>query len=92
MECTVYADRRKSCEIISNYAEQTGHRFAVIDQLYMGLAWGYGHAACHVIFFFLSLLPLTDSDGTYYADTCPEVSWDLGGADHMFCLACMTGS
>ncbi len=67
-------------ETLEAMARNTNHRFAMLDRLYMAVAWGYGHGACHAIFFFLSFLPLTTDDGTYYLDVCPQMSIFLIGA------------
>eukprot|EP00195_Chlamydomonas_chlamydogama_P007791 CAMPEP_0202891158 /NCGR_PEP_ID=MMETSP1392-20130828/1299_1 /ASSEMBLY_ACC=CAM_ASM_000868 /TAXON_ID=225041 /ORGANISM="Chlamydomonas chlamydogama, Strain SAG 11-48b" /LENGTH=167 /DNA_ID=CAMNT_0049574837 /DNA_START=285 /DNA_END=789 /DNA_ORIENTATION=+ len=66
--------------MLEDVARQTGHRYALLDKLYIALAWGFGHAACHSVFFFLSLLPLTSGDGTFYLDECPQMSLFLMGA------------
>ncbi len=71
--------------MLEDIARSSGHRFGMIDKLYMALAWGYGHGACHTIFFFLSFLPLTSGNGTFYISTCPDVrswpawQWQEGG-------------
>lgn len=67
-------------EALEGMSRSTGHRFALIDKLYMALAWGFGHGACHTVFFFLSLLPLTGGDGTFYPVQCPAMSLFLTGA------------
>lgn len=66
--------------VLKGMAAANGHRFWLVDQLYMALAWGFGHAACHTTFFFASLLPLTAGSGTFYLDTCPDMSLFLVGA------------
>ncbi|GFR47451.1 hypothetical protein Agub_g9175 [Astrephomene gubernaculifera] len=76
---------RKAVETLESMSRSSGHRFSQLDRLYMAMAWGYGHAACHAIFFFLSMLPLTVGDGTYYIDACPQMSIFLVGA--LYCLA-----
>lgn len=71
---------RKTVAVLKGMASANGHRFWLVDQLYMALAWGFGHALCHTTFFFASLLPLTAGSGTYYLDTCPGMSIFLAGA------------
>jgi hypothetical protein len=53
---------------------RSGHAFTYSDHLHLALGWGVGHAACHALFFFASLLPLTTGDGSYYSDSCPGMS------------------
>lgn len=60
--------------VLEDVARGKGHRFVLLDKLYVSLAWGCGHAACHIIFFFVSFLSLTNGSGTYYLDTCPQMS------------------
>mmetsp|Transcript_9328 Transcript_9328/g.16507 ORF Transcript_9328/g.16507 Transcript_9328/m.16507 type:complete len:287 (+) Transcript_9328:67-927(+) len=69
-----------TAQVLSEHARSTGHRFAVLDRLYLALGWGYGHGVAHVVFFVLSFLPLTTGDGTWYLDTCPNMSIFLAGA------------
>jgi anterior pharynx defective protein 1 len=38
----------------------------------------------HQIFFYLSFLPLTTGDGTFYLDVCPQMSLFLVGA--LYCI------
>ena len=66
--------------MLEGVARSNDTTFTLLDKLYLALGWGYGHGACHVVFFFLSMLPLTSSDGTYYLDTCPTMSFFLVGA------------
>lgn len=73
-------DCRKTVTVLKGMAAANGHRFWLVDQLYMALAWGFGHAACHTTFFFASILPLTAGSGTYYIGACPEMSMFLIGA------------
>jgi anterior pharynx defective protein 1 len=63
-------------------ARNRGHRLSIIDKLYLALGWGYGHGACHVLFFFVSLLSLTTGEGTFYAESCPQMSIFLVSALH----------
>ncbi|KAG1652526.1 hypothetical protein FOA52_009225 [Chlamydomonas sp. UWO 241] len=70
----------KGVTMLEGIARDAGHRFALVDRLYMALAWGFGHAACHSIFFFLSFLPLVAGDGTYYLKDCTQMSMFLIGA------------
>jgi hypothetical protein len=63
-------------------ARNRGHRISIIDKLYLALGWGYGHGACHVVFFFVSLLSLTTGEGTFYAESCPQMSIFLVSALH----------
>ncbi len=51
---------------LESMSRASGHTFSNLDHLYLALGWGYGHGACHVLFFFASLLPLTAGDGTFY--------------------------
>ncbi|EFJ50144.1 hypothetical protein VOLCADRAFT_109690 [Volvox carteri f. nagariensis] len=76
----VWRLHRKTLEPLESMARSSGRRFALLDKLYMALAWGYGHSASHAVFFFLSFLPLTVSDGTYYNPACPQMSIFLVGA------------
>lgn len=72
--------RRRSCDVLGRMSRSSGHRFQAIDRLYLDLGWGYGHGAAHVVFFFVSLLPLTTGDGTWYNELCPEMNLFLVGA------------
>jgi hypothetical protein len=65
---------RRTLEALDGMASASGRRFSMLDKLYMAAAWGYGHAATHAVFFFLSMLSLTVSEGTYYRDSCPQMS------------------
>lgn len=65
---------------LEGISHSQGHRFSLLDKLYMGLAWGFGHGACHATFFFMSLLPLTTGSGTFYQAACPQFSMSLIGA------------
>jgi anterior pharynx defective protein 1 len=65
---------------LEQVARNRGHRLTIIDKLYLAVGWGYGHGACHVLFFFVSLLSLTTGEGTFYADTCPQMPIFLVGA------------
>lgn len=71
----------------------------MVDQLYLALGWGYGHAAAQAIFLHLSFLPLTTSDGTWCvrpsvcASQC-RVLWDeccLCSSWHLCCTAWPAG-
>ena len=66
-------------------SRESGQRFNTLDKLQVATAWGVGHAGCHVIFFFASLLPLTQGDGTYYTEHCPRMSIFL--IDALYCIA-----
>jgi hypothetical protein len=55
-------------------------RFNLIDKLYLAVAWGFGHSLCMSIFFFVSFLSLTTSNGTFYLDVCPQMSLFLVGS------------
>ncbi len=57
----------KTATVLEQQARQTGHRFHLVDKLYLAVGWGYGHGAAHVIFFFLVFLPITSGEGTWYA-------------------------
>ncbi|GLC35537.1 hypothetical protein PLESTB_000196900 [Pleodorina starrii] len=76
----VWRVHRKTLEPLESMARASRHRFSSLDKLYMALAWGYGHGASHAVFFFLSFLPLTTDDGTYYNAACPQMSIFLVGA------------
>ncbi|KXZ49351.1 hypothetical protein GPECTOR_22g945 [Gonium pectorale] len=80
VRCGIWLLHRKTVQVLEGMARSSGHRFSALDKLYMATAWGYGHAACHAVFFFLSLLSLTTSDGTFYIDACPQMSIFLVGA------------
>ncbi|KAG2438950.1 hypothetical protein HYH02_010743 [Chlamydomonas schloesseri] len=71
---------RVTLNTLDGMARASGHRFGLLDKLYMAVAWGYGHGACHAVFFFLSMLPLTTGDGTLYIAECPQMSVFLVGA------------
>lgn len=71
---------RKSVVLLEAMAVGSDSRFALVDKLYMALAWGYGHGACHMLFFYLSLLPLAAGGGTLYTEACPHMSFFLAGA------------
>ena len=30
-------------------ANESGHRFGLLDKLYIALAWGFGHSVCHSV-------------------------------------------
>uniref|UniRef100_A0A7R9YWL1 Uncharacterized protein n=1 Tax=Chlamydomonas euryale TaxID=1486919 RepID=A0A7R9YWL1_9CHLO len=70
----------KGTVMVERMAADAGHRFALVDRMYMALAWGFGHGACHSIFFFLSFLSLIVGDGTYYTEECGQMSVFLIGA------------
>jgi hypothetical protein len=61
-------------------SRRSGHAFGYADALHLALGWGAGHAACHALFLFASLLPLTTGDGSYYPDACPGMSLFLVSA------------
>lgn len=61
-------------------SRRSGHAFTYSDHVHLALGWGAGHAACHALFLFASLLPLTAGDGSYYSDSCPWMSVFLVGA------------
>jgi hypothetical protein len=67
-------------------SRRSGHAFSYSDRVHLALGWGAGHAACHGLFFFASLLPLTTGDGSLYSDTCPGASVFLVSA-----LNCLGG-
>lgn len=68
------------CQVLEAMARRSGHGFSYSDHLYLALGWGTGHAACHALFFFASLLPLTTGDGSYYSEACPAMSLFLVSA------------
>lgn len=59
---------------LEGMSRSSGHSFSALDRLYLALGWGYGHGACHALFFFASILPLTAGHGTYYSASCPAMS------------------
>lgn len=65
--------RSVTLNTLDGMARASGHRFGLLDKLYMAVAWGYGHGACHAVFFFLSLLPLTTGEHAR------EDGWRVGG-------------
>ncbi|KAI8476226.1 MAG: hypothetical protein J3K34DRAFT_516649 [Monoraphidium minutum] len=62
------------CASLESMSRRSGHAFSALDRLHLALGWGAGHAACHGLFFFASLLPLAAGDGAYYPATCPAMS------------------
>lgn len=77
---TLSAPDRKSVKLLEKQALAHDQRFNLIDKLYLAVAWGFGHSLCQSIFFFVSMLSLTTSNGTFYLDTCPQMSLFLVGA------------
>lgn len=71
---------KKGIAILEKVARVKGHRFGMLDKLYLALAWGYGQSVCHTVFFYLSFLPLTTGSGTLYLSTCTQMSFFLVGA------------
>uniref|UniRef100_A0A061RC53 Gamma-secretase subunit aph1-like n=1 Tax=Tetraselmis sp. GSL018 TaxID=582737 RepID=A0A061RC53_9CHLO len=51
-----------------------------LDEREISLSYGMGHGFSHSIFFFVSFLQLALGDGTYYAETCPGLSFFLVSA------------
>lgn len=76
----VWQMHKRSLVVLHRMSVQSGHTFTKLDELYLALGWGYGHAAVHVLFMFGSLLPLTAGHGTAYSTNCPEMSIFLVGA------------
>ncbi|MEW5313669.1 MAG: hypothetical protein WDW38_005216 [Sanguina aurantia] len=76
----VWRLHKESMVLLEAMAVGSDSRFALVDKLYMALAWGYGHGACHMLFFYLSLLPLSAGGGTLYTEACPHMSFFLAGA------------
>lgn len=35
--------------MLETVARETERRFGLLDKLYIALAWGFGHAACHSV-------------------------------------------
>eukprot|EP00798_Chlamydomonas_sp_ICE-L_P008408 gene8408-18301_t len=64
----------------------------MLDRMYLALGWGYGQGACHVVFLFASLLQLTSSSGTFYIDTCPDMSLFLVLALYSIAFGCLLPS
>lgn len=76
----VYFFHSKSVKLLEKQALAHNQRFNLIDKLYLAVAWGFGHSLCHSIFFFVSFLSLTTSNGTFYLDKCPQMSLFLVGS------------
>lgn len=76
----VWQLHKRTLAILHHMSRASGHSFTKLDELYLALGWGYGHAAVHVLFMFGSILPLTAGHGTAYSMTCPELSIFLVGA------------
>jgi anterior pharynx defective protein 1 len=74
----VWRLHKKTVAVLHHMSESSGHTFTPVDELYLAVGWGYGHAAVHVLIMFGSLLPLTAGHGTLYAAECPQVSLDAG--------------
>jgi hypothetical protein len=53
---------------------------SALDRVWVSLAWGFGHAACHALFLYAYALPLAWGPGTYYAPQCPQMPVFLTGA------------
>jgi hypothetical protein len=68
------AHTRKLCRALEAAARRRGHAFSYSDHVHLSLGWGAGHAACHALFFFASLLPLTTGGGSLYLPACPAMS------------------
>mmetsp|Transcript_648 Transcript_648/g.788 ORF Transcript_648/g.788 Transcript_648/m.788 type:complete len:160 (+) Transcript_648:318-797(+) len=63
---------------LSALAHQRDRRLSSLDRTYLAMAWGTGHAACHILFLFLAPLPLAaEGGGTYYLSECHEMSFFL---------------
>jgi hypothetical protein len=62
------------CHALEAAARRRGHAFSYSDHIHLSLGWGAGHAACHALFFFASLLPLTTGGGSLYLPACPAMS------------------
>lgn len=71
---------KRALVVLHRMSLQSGHTFTKLDELYLALGWGYGHAAVHVLFLFGSLLPLMTGHGTVYSTSCPDMSVFLVGA------------
>lgn len=76
----VWRIHKRSLDVLHRMSVQSGHTFTKLDELYLALGWGYGHAAVHVLLMFGSLLPLTVGHGTAYSTACPQMSIFLVGA------------
>ena len=35
--------------MLEGVANESGHRFGLLDKLYIALAWGFGHSVCHSV-------------------------------------------
>jgi hypothetical protein len=53
---------------------------SALDRVWLSLAWGFGHAACHGLFLYAYALPLAWGPGTMYAPQCPQMPVFLTGA------------
>lgn len=45
------------------------------QRLHIALAIGYGHGVTTTLFFFLGLLPVSFSGGTFYLESCPQIDF-----------------
>lgn len=45
------------------------------QRLHIALAIGYGHGITTTLFFFLGLLPVSFSGGTFYVESCPQIDF-----------------
>lgn len=70
----VWQMHKRALSVLQGMSASSGHSFTKLDELYLALGWGYGHAAVHVLFIFGSLLPLTAGHGTAYSTDCPQMS------------------
>jgi anterior pharynx defective protein 1 len=70
----VWQMHKRALSVLQGMSASSGHSFNKLDELYLALGWGYGHAAVHVLFMFASLLPLTAGHGTAYSTDCPQMS------------------
>ena len=62
--------------LLGEAGRRTGHGFTSIDALWLSFGLGFGHAATHATFFFVSLLETTSTDATIYDfDRCPQMSF-----------------
>mmetsp|Transcript_22419 Transcript_22419/g.27037 ORF Transcript_22419/g.27037 Transcript_22419/m.27037 type:complete len:205 (+) Transcript_22419:86-700(+) len=70
-----YKGYRISLDQLNGVADNMGFpSLSVLDKFMLTLAIGFGHGLSHLVFFFLSILPASMGQGTYYVDTCPQMS------------------
>eukprot|EP00899_Mesostigma_viride_P018990 jgi/Mesvir1/27092/Mv20777-RA.1 len=71
--------------VSENYVETRTVRgglgpLSTTDKVSIAFSWGLGHGLVHATLFFLSMITASLRDGTYYIDTCPNMSLFLVAA------------